>query len=453
MARLGFVGRIIGIVLLLLLALVGMNTARLLLIEEKRQSDEARFPLPGQAAAIVELLDALPADQRSQMILAVGSERFQVSIIRTLPPPSPDAERLPGIEWLVAQYLDRAPDREIRAIDMGTLENRPLWRLFDSYSPLSQRQISIAIALTTGGYVLFEIGGASPYRLFGIPPGFWFGIFGILFAALALWAIAREARPLRQLASSVTEFGNDGRPHPVEARGAPEIRRLIDAINAMEERISALIRGRTILLGAVSHDLKTYITRLQLRIEALPDATQRDKATNDLSSMTRLIDDSITIAQGAVQGERHRPVNLARLLRDEIATREDEGLKLVVDDGDFCMKGDDTALRRLLGNLIDNALRYGHRADIHLAAKDGALRLTVDDEGEGIPEADRAAVFEPFYRLDASRNFASGGSGLGLTIAKQIVEDHDGRISVGTSPKGGARILITLPGSGETATS
>ena len=445
MARLGFVGRIIGIVLLLLLALFAMNTLRLLLIVENRQPDEARFPLPGQAAAIVELLDILPADQRSQLLQAVGHEKFQVSLIDKLPPPKPGEDRLPGIEWLVAQYLDRAPDREVRAVDMGTLENRPLWRLFDSYSPLSQRRISIAIALTTGGYALFEIGGASPYRLFGIPPGFWFGIFGAVFAALALWAIARETRPLRQLASSVMEFGHDGLPHPVAARGAPEIRRLIEAVNAMEDRISALIRGRTILLGAVSHDLKTYITRLQLRIEALPDEAQRDKATNDLASMTRLIDDSIAVAQGASQPERHQPLDLAKLLRDEIAVREDERLTFTVDDGAYCMTGDDMALRRLFGNLIENALRYGHRANIHLTTQDSALCVTVDDQGEGIPEADHTTVFEPFYRLDASRNLAAGGSGLGLTIAKQIVDDHGGRISVGAGPQGGARILVTLP--------
>jgi signal transduction histidine kinase len=447
MARLGFVGRIIGIVLLLLLALAGMNSVRLLIIEEQKQPDEARFPLPGQAAAIVELLDTLPANQRSQLLQAVGHEKFQVSIVDVLPPLEPDEDRLPGVEWLISQYLDRAPDRDVRAVDMGTLQTRPLRRLFDSYSPLSQRRISIAIALTAGGYALFEIGGASPQRLFGIPPGFWFGIVGVLFAALAFWAIAREARPLRQLAGSVTEFGHDGQPRPVAVHGAPEIRRLIGAVNAMEDRISALIRGRTILLGAVSHDLKTYITRLQLRIEALPDETQRARAENDLTSMTRLIDDSIAVAQGASQGERHQPVDLAGLLRDEIAVREDERLRLGVDDGEFRVIGDDMALRRLFGNLIDNALRYGHRAAIHLAGQDGALRVSVDDDGDGIPEADRAAVFEPFYRLDTSRNLASGGSGLGLTIAKQIVDDHGGRISVGDSPQGGARILVTLPAS------
>jgi signal transduction histidine kinase len=166
--------------------------------------------------------------------------------------------------------------------------------------------------------------------------------------------------------------------------------------------------------------------------------------------MTRLINDSIAVAQGAAQGDRYQRVNLAKLLAEEIAVREDERLQLGIGDGSHCLRGDDMALRRLFGNLIDNALRYGHRASIDLAAQDGALRVTVDDEGEGIPEADRAAVFEPFYRLDASRNLGSGGSGLGLTIARQIVDDHGGRITVGESPQGGTRILVTLP-AGDTA--
>ncbi|MBX2805360.1 MAG: HAMP domain-containing histidine kinase [Hyphomicrobiales bacterium] len=445
MARLGFVGRIVGIVLLLLLALFGMNNLRLLLIEADKEPDIARFPLPGQAAAIVELLDVLPADQRNQLLQAVGHEKFQVSIVAALPQLDTDGDRLPGLEWLVSQYLDRAPDREVRVVDMGTLENRPLRRLFENYTPLSQRRISIAIALTAEGYALFEIGGASAQKLLGIPFGFWFGIFGIVFAALALWAIAREARPLRQLARSVTSFGHDGQPRPVMVRGAPEIRRLIDAVNAMEERISALIRGRTIMLGAISHDLKTYITRLQLRIEALPDETQRQKAETDLNSMTRLIDDSIAVAHDTSPGVSHRPVDLAKLLSDDIAIREDDRLTFTLEGDRHGLRGDETALRRLFGNLIDNALRYGARATIHLAARDGALRVSVDDEGDGVPETDRIAVFEPFYRLDTSRNLASGGSGLGLTIAKQIVEAHGGRIVIGASPQGGARILVTLP--------
>ncbi len=445
MMRLGFLGRIAGIVILLLIALFGVNAARLMLIEESRQSDEARFPLPGQAAAIVDLLDTLPAEKRLQMLRAVGREQFQVSIVEALPPSPPEEDRLPGIEWLVAQYLDKWPERAVRAVDMGILETRPLLRLFDRVSPLSRRRISIAVALRDGGYALFEIGGASPHRLFGIPAGFWFGVSGILFAALALWGIAREARPLRQLASSVAAFSADGQPRPVDVRGAPEIRRLAEAVNAMEERISALIRGRTILLGAVSHDLKTYITRLQLRIEALPTETERVKAAADLDDMTRLIEDSIAVARGASQAGPRERIDLGRLLQDEIAVREDPRLELDIEGGPHCVRGEDMALRRLFGNLIGNALRYGGSTALRLSARDGALRITVDDAGDGVPEAERSAVFEPFYRLEASRNRSGGGSGLGLTIARQIVEDHGGRITIGESPQGGARVLVTLP--------
>jgi two-component system osmolarity sensor histidine kinase EnvZ len=445
MARLGFLGRIIGIVFLLIIALAGTNTARRFMIEEMKYSQEARLPLPGQAAAIVGLLDTLPSQKQMQILQAVGQEQFQVSIVDSLPVPSPEDDRQPGIEWLIKQYLDGSPEKDVRVIDRGELEARPLHRLFDKYSPLSQRRLSMAIALDSGGYALFEIGRVSPNRLFGIPAGFWFGVFGFLFAALALLAIAREARPLRQLASSVDEFSRDGQPRLVKPRGAPEIRRLIEAVNSMEKRISALIRGRTILLGAVSHDLKTYITRLQLRVEDLPDEIQRCKATKDLADMTRLIDDSITIARGASRADQQQRVDLGGLLEDEIAVREGEPLSLAIEGGPHYVKGEDLALRRVFSNLIDNALRYGGRTVVGLQRKNGASRITVEDDGEGIPEAERAAVFEPFFRLDASRNRATGGSGLGLTIARQIVEDHGGRITIGSSPQGGTCVLVTLP--------
>jgi two-component system osmolarity sensor histidine kinase EnvZ len=228
-------------------------------------------------------------------------------------------------------------------------------------------------------------------------------------------------------------------------RGAPEIRKLIEASNQMEARISALLRGRTILLGAVSHDLKTYLTRLRLRVEAIADPAQRDKAIGELDDMTRLIDDSIGIARGAAEAPHREMVNLVELIEGDVSTREAPGTVVHAGAGPHAVLGDRIGLRRLFGNLIDNALRYGTNVEVNIVRDDEWLRVTVDDDGPGIADADRHAVFEPFYRLDPSRSRGTGGSGLGLAIVKQVAEAHPARVSVDRSPLGGARFVVNLP--------
>lgn len=443
--RLGFFGRMTGIVLLLLVALTAMITAFNLVSRERQQSGASRFPLPDQAAAIVELLDATPTEQRHLVLRAVSSTDFRVSVAGKIPDVLLERPRIGGLEWLIGQYLETFRDRAVFAVRIATPGRGPIARFFDRLSPLNKTQVKIAVELRKGGFVLFEVGRATPQRLFGIPAGFWVGVVGCVFAALALWAIAREARPLRELAQSVEAFSHDGVPRVIAQRGAPEIKRLIGATNAMEDRIAALIRGRTILLGAVSHDLKTYITRLRFRVEGLGDDDQRAKAVAELDDMTRLVDDSVAVARGAAEPALRECIDLGDLLTQEVALRDGRAIKLSVTGGPCIVLGDKVGLRRLFGNLIENAVRFGGSASIQVSRQGHAFEITIDDSGPGIPMSERDAVFEPFYRLEGSRNRETGGSGLGLAIVKQIVDAHGGQVRVADAPAGGARIVVALP--------
>jgi two-component system, OmpR family, osmolarity sensor histidine kinase EnvZ len=445
LGRLGFIGRLIGIVLLLILVLVGINTAFLLISEERKQTPSSRFPLPDQAAAIVELIESAPLKKRAEVQRAVSTPRFQVRIVPKVPDALLDKPRMAGIEWLIGQYLETFRDRAVLAVRVGAAGRGPIGRFFDRMSPINPTSVNVAVALRDGHYVLFEVKHASPLRLFGVPAGFWFGVLGCAFSALALWAISREARPLRELVRSVQGFSGDGTPRPVDVRGAPEIRKLIEASNQMEERISALLRGRTILLGAVSHDLKTYLTRLRLRVEAIKDPAQRDRAIGELDDMTRLIDDSIDIARGGAEAPQREMVNLVDLIEDDLSLRDAPGVVVLAGTGPHKVFGDRVGLQRLFGNLIDNALRYGTSVQVHVVRDGDLLRVMIDDDGPGIAESDRHAVFEPYYRLEPSRNRGTGGSGLGLAIVKQIAEAHQGRVSIDVSPSGGARFTVILP--------
>ena len=447
MGRLGFAGRLIAIVLLALLVMQALATGIGYMSRMRQGPGEALMLLPERAAAIVDLIEATGKERRESLLRALSSDTLHVAYSAERPAIDNSAQRLPAVEWVVEQYLPEAGGREVVAFI--TPEQGPRWRQLriGQYWLTSREPLRIAIGLEGGGYAVLESRGDIAPKVFGFPPGFFIGALGALVGIAALLAIWREARPLRELADSVAGFTGEAAAAPVRPRGAPEIKKLIAAVNDMQGRIAALVKGRTILLGAISHDLKTYITRLRLRAETLEDDDRRVRTARDLDDMATLIDDALAVARGGSVSDRRERIELRELLRTEIAERSGEAIALreAPDTAGLAVMGDPVALRRLFSNLIDNALRYGSEAEVGLAAHEEMIEVHIDDNGPGIPEAERQAVFEPFYRLEQSRSRETGGSGLGLAIARQIVDAHGGAIAIVASPQGGARIAVTLP--------
>lgn len=441
--RLGFTGRLMAIVLLALVALWAIGVGWIFVSETREQIAGRLYPLPEQAAAIVNLIDATEPARRPAVLKAVSSETLRVNIEREAPATEPGSERLPAVEQFLSRYLRVLEPREV----IATIESSGLarWRVGQRWL-YARQPLHLAVSLSSGGYAVFETRGQLG-RLFGLPPGFGVGALGALVGIAAILAIAREARPLRMLAERVAGFTGDTLPASLPPAGAPEIRQLIEAVNAMQRRIVDLVKGRTLLLGAISHDLKTYITRLRLRVEQLPADDQRHKAARDLDDMTALIDDALAAARGTSVLARRQPVDLCELLAGLVAGYPDRQVRwcpAVAADATHIV-GEPVALRRLFANLIDNALRFGTCCEIALVRCGEHLRITVDDDGPGIPAGEREAVLEPFYRLEPSRSRATGGSGLGLAIVKQITEAHGGSADIAASPPGGTRVTIMLP--------
>lgn len=443
LGRLGFVGRLSAILMLALLALWALGAGLTYVTRAPVVPLPSALPLPHQMAAIVELLEHSDNDKRATILMATSSDTLHVSLVDRTPEVPPDVRRLKGLEWLVSRYVSELGTREIIAsVDPEALaENGPqrrrLWRLV-------QQPLRIAVGLKGGGYAVFETRGEISRRFFGLPPGFWIGALGSLVGIAALFAVWREARPLKQLSRAVAQFSRDGEPHRVPLRGAPELRRLIEEVNRMQERIATLLKGRTILLGAVSHDLKTYITRLKLRAEMIEDQDQRARAARDLDEMTALIEDALAVARGGSAYDRATTIDLAELLHTVSA--DHPSVTLSLPSGRLETEGDSIALRRVFDNLIDNVMRYGgERASIAVAPSRTGWSIVIDDFGSGIPESERELAFEPFYRREVSRSRVTGGSGLGLAIARQIIELHGGSIKLGEAPSGGLRVSIKLP--------
>jgi two-component system, OmpR family, osmolarity sensor histidine kinase EnvZ len=446
LGRLGLAGRLMAIVLFALIALWSVGVGWLVVSESRDEIIGQLFPLPEQVVSIVELIETVTPSQRPAVLKAVSSDNLRVTLAPQRPGDSAETRRMPMVERFLGMYLRALQPRDV--IVIGNRNDFPRWRdwhLGDYWRGI-QRSLHFAVSLRRGDYLVFEAIGPIGRRMFGWPPGFGVGVLGSLIGMAAVIAIAREARPLRALSDALGKFTGDT-PGPLMApAGAPEIKTLIVAVNEMRARISELVRGRMLLLGAISHDLKTYITRLRLRVEQLPDDTQRDKAARDLDEMTRLLEDALAVARGGFASAQRERIDLRALLSGMVEDRllGSTGLRAELGGAPIWISAEPVALRRLFGNLIDNALNFAPHCVVRLR-RDGEATVFIDDDGPGIPQEARASVFDPFFRLDASRSRSTGGSGLGLAIVKQIADAHGASVGLGTSPEGGLRASVGFP--------
>jgi len=269
------------------------------------------------------------------------------------------------------------------------------------------------------------------------------GIF-FLFAALAVRTMTRS---LERLSRAARALGENPEGPPLDPSGPREVANVIDAFNRMQLQVRGYVLERARMLGAVSHDLKTPITRMRLRAEMLPEGAVKDKFVRDLDEMEAMVGSTLEFFRSLGKEPQRQPVDVAALIDSLCEDWRESGRETSVSGaprGPY--NAHPQALRRCLNNLIENALRYGERADITIDDDAQTLRIEVRDRGPGIPEDQLETVFEPFYRLEASRSRASGGVGLGLSIARNIARWHGGEVTLRNAPDGGGLIAaLTLP--------
>ena len=251
---------------------------------------------------------------------------------------------------------------------------------------------------------------------------------------------------MRELANAADRIGRDPAPTPVGERGPREVRHAARAFNDMQARIARLIADRTQALAAVSHDLRTPITRLRLRAGLIDDPETQAKIDADLDEMEGMIESTLAYLRGETETEMPRPMDIVSTLTTLCNATADAGADVnYVGPAQLRLVARPLALKRALSNLIDNAVGYGGCARVALRADGDAVEITVDDDGPGIADAEQANVLEPFYRLEASRSRKTGGAGLGLTIAKQVLDAHGGMLALANRAEGGLRVTLRLP--------
>jgi signal transduction histidine kinase len=421
-------GQIAALVVVSIVAIHLIITATFL-IHRPDQPDLSFDRGHSQLAAAMQLLGAAPATERPRLF---------ADIARTFP--QLNLESLPAGPIPVAMQSD--------GLDLHILHRRlgSSYRIFPILRGEDSRRIGIA--LPDGTMVSANIQTDQWQRPFWGGPWITTLLFAVIsFTLLGLWAARALTAPLSSFAEAAESFSLNGAAAPLPERGPEEIRSVAKALNRMRERITNLIDDRTKMLAAISHDLRTPITRMRLRSEFIEDDAHRSRMLGDLDQMRSMLESVLSFLRNDRKLESMTLVDIAstlQLITDQFA---DMGHKVAYDGPEHAMatvRPDD--LHRSVTNLVENAARFGAEATIRLLVSPDTITIEVEDDGPGISDARKEVMLEPFVRGDDARNMdETTGFGLGLSIARSIVLAHGGVLSLNDRQPHGLIVRIELP--------
>ena len=271
-------------------------------------------------------------------------------------------------------------------------------------------------------------------------------VLSVLAVAPLAWLFARRlAEPITAFADAAERLGRDPRATPLEISGSTEVVAAARAFNMMQERLHRYVEDRTAMIGAIAHDLRTPLTRLRFRIEATPDDV-RAKLASDIDEMEAMISAALAFVRDTTRRAERTRLELASLLESVVDETAETGGQATVERAEkIVIEGDPIALKRLIVNLVDNALKYGRVARCRVFAEGEMAIIEIDDDGPGIPREEHERVFEPFFRGEPSRNRETGGIGLGLAVVRSLARAHGGDVTLTNRPEGGLRACVRLP--------
>lgn len=445
MLRLTLAARI-GLIVLVSLSLVWVVSVA---VFYRTHADELEgaLPAPARIVALAELAETLTGEQRGLALEAASSGWFRPRLVAA-------GQAMPASAGsVIAAALHQRYSSALAARPLGWSVEAlsPPARWFSRLAATRPGGVAFRIPLRTGETLVINTGGPPVFTRFGLPVGFGAGMLGTLVAVIALLIMQRETRPLARLARAVDQLDSTTDPVvlPEARRSAPEIRAVIGAFGRLQQRLHGLIQARMALLGGISHDVRTFATRLRLRVEGIADESERQRAIADIEDMVHLLDDALLSSRAGAGELSQEMVEIGAVVRHEVDDRRAQGaaadLVCAAGAADAVVLGDRIALRRIVANIIDNALKYGHAAHVAAAIRKGWFELDVDDDGPGIPPDQRELMLQPFSRLEASRNRGTGGAGLGLAVVRTLTEAHGGKVTIADAPGGGARISLRLP--------
>lgn len=419
-----------------------------------------------RVADILKLLDSIAPAERAKIVNVLSSPPLRIALDAPLPAPQGNAEsseqaaqferalqRALGDELPLAVTVTAAPAWNPPGpgfgMGPGAMSGQgphgpgpygPGMRRFGGISFVVQAQLHDGTRVTFDSRQPAE-SVSWPYRLL-------LSLAVLLAAVIAVTLVAVRwvTRPLKTLAAAAQSLGEDINRPPLDETGPLEVSRAARAFNTMQQKLARFIADRTRIFAAMSHDLKTPITRLRLRAELLDDAGLRAKFEKDLQEMETMVGAALDFMRGLDRAEPAQPVDVMALIESLQADAREVGGEVRIEGAARApYPGHASTLKRCLGNLIDNAVKYGKRATVAVEDSAAQLCIRVRDDGPGIPEPELERVFEPFQRLEGSRNRATGGTGLGLTIARNVARAHGGELVLRNRATGGLEAVLTLP--------
>ena len=346
---------------------------------------------------------------------------------------------------------------ELLATDLGVEAQRV--RLYvrkagffgDNGAPIDQDEIRLR-----QGFIAGIERSQGQWRIVENPPaGFtdlfqrrelWEFALGVAVLLPVSWMFARAlSAPIRRFSEAAKRLGTDPYAPALERNGPAEMLAAIDSFNAMQGRVTRLLQERSQMVAAIAHDLRTPLTRLAFRLDGL-DSPLKEKVESDIQQMTLMISATLDFVRDRSLGGTRERLDLRLLVESVVDDQSDVGHDVTIDGVETApLHGDPIALRRAFANLVDNAVKYGERARVHLRVSEGNCVVDIDDDGPGIPEGLQERVFEPFFRAERSRNRDTGGIGLGLTTVRSVIVDHGGTVMLRNRKDGGLRVVVMLP--------
>jgi len=383
------------------------------------------------------------------------AERRPLDLLTVDKPPGPamDSPTAVRIRAQIAKDLGQPADQVVIAAERGPLADRRVGRIIrDRIAREGVREehflvapFDVAVRQPDGRWRVVR-----PQPAFGLTPwqqriALWFVLSAVAMAPVAYVFARRLSAPIRLFADAAERLGRDPRAEPLVLKGPAEIGVAVRAFNDMQERLRRYVEDRTAMVGAIAHDLRTPLTRLRFRIEGLPEE-QRAKMSADIDQMEEMISAALTFVRDASRPGERTPLELSSLLESLCDEMAETGAATEVESGEkVVLEGDPMALRRLFSNLLENAVKFGGRARARVFRDAGNAFVEIEDDGPGIPPADREKVFEPFYRREPSRSRQSGGIGLGLAVVRSIARGHGGDVDLVNRVGGGLTARVQLP--------
>ncbi len=400
-------------------------------MERHWQSVTARLSasLSQDIAALIDVYEQFPQDAEGRALVQIAERRLGLDVDFLPPEPLP-----PPLQKPFFDILDQALSAELR-----TRIKRPFWLDTVGSSSILEVRVLLDRAMMRVTARRSQAYASNSHIFLA-----WMAGSSFVLIIVSILLLRNQIRPILRLAEAAEAFGK-GRDVQFRPRGAREVRQAGLAFLEMKNRIERAIEQRTTMLNGVSHDLRTILTRFRLSLAFQPDSPETENMKRDIDEMSKMLEAYLAFARGEA-AESPAPTDMRQLLEDFRADAERTGHVAALEiEGDPVVSVRPQAFRRLLGNLVANASRYGDRIEIRAVHDDRYLTVTVDDDGPGIPEEMREEVFKPFLRLDAARNQDHPGTGLGLAIARDIARGHGGDIVLEESPLGGLRAKVKVP--------